>query len=117
MQIHCKQCGAQIPAEHLNLNRLIAKCTSCNSVFSFADQVEDTGSTQYVERLAVPMPKRIEVNIFGGRLQITRRWFSLKSNMVHSPWRGNKLMNPKDITQLYCKESVHHHRNSTSYAY
>jgi hypothetical protein len=78
MQINCKQCGAQVPAEHINLDRLIAKCTSCHSVFSFADQIEDTTSVQPVERVAAPMPKRFEVNTSGGRLEITRRWFSFK---------------------------------------
>ena len=78
MQIHCKQCSTEIPAEHINLDRMIAKCTFCNSVFSFADQVGATVSAQPIEKLDVPMPKKFKVNTLGGRLEIARKWFSSK---------------------------------------
>jgi hypothetical protein len=76
MQIDCRQCSAEIPAENVNLNRLVAKCSECNSVFSIADRFADADGYQHFERIDVPMPKGFEVEGLGGELQITRRWFS-----------------------------------------
>ncbi len=76
MQIYCKQCSAEIPAGNINLDRLIAKCSDCNSVFSLANQFGEADGYQTFKRVEVPMPKGIEVENFGGELQISRRWFS-----------------------------------------
>jgi len=76
MQINCKKCGAEIPAENVNVERLIAKCSKCNSVFSFADSFGDAERAQSVRRLNVPMPERFKMENVGSDLKITRRWFS-----------------------------------------
>jgi predicted Zn finger-like uncharacterized protein len=78
MQIQCPHCAAQIPAAQINLDRLLATCSQCNAVFSFADQVEGAETIQPVERIDVPMPKGFEVHKMGNRLEITRKWFSPK---------------------------------------
>lgn len=75
MHITCKRCGAEIPAEHVNINRLIAKCSACNAVFSFQDQLPDA-ATPPGERLPVPLPKGLEATQRGSELTITRRWFT-----------------------------------------
>jgi len=44
MQPACKQSGTEIAADHINLDRLSAKCSVCNAVFSFADQFGQSGA-------------------------------------------------------------------------
>ncbi len=183
MQITCKQCGADILAENINIDQMIAKCNFCHAVFRFEDQLEPAQKPPVQTSLDVPMPKGIEVLPTGNRLEIIRTWFSLKIifftvftlfwdgfmvvwfaiaisqrqwlmavfgtihgtvglglfyyvltgylnrtiiTVNHSlftikhapiPWPGNKLLNPRDITQLYCKEQMHRNKNSTSYTY
>jgi hypothetical protein len=77
MKLNCPYCGSEVPAEHVNLDRLIAKCAGCNAVFSFEDQIDLPGM-QPLKRLDVPLPKGIELANNGYDLTIIRRWFSLK---------------------------------------
>ena len=80
MQVKCKSCKSEIPAEDVNLARGLAKCRSCHAIFSFSDQV--TGSDQPrarerdQERINVTPPKSITIQDEGHRLLITRRWFT-----------------------------------------
>jgi hypothetical protein len=81
MQVTCKQCGAPIGAEAVNLDRLVAKCAFCNAVFSFADQLEPAERPRpAAERFDVPMPKGFDVQARTGRLRIARKWFSHKNS-------------------------------------
>jgi hypothetical protein len=77
MQLHCPYCGSQIPAEHVNLDNMVAKCASCSSVFRFDDQL---GAAEAAPRtqLDVPLPKGIAVEHQGYELAIVRRWLSAK---------------------------------------
>ncbi|MCK4658525.1 MAG: hypothetical protein KAV82_03295 [Phycisphaerae bacterium] len=81
--MYCKHCGAEVPAEDVNLNNAIAKCRACNAVFSFAEDVgldegnvKTPGRGRHRERAEVPMPDKITVENWGGNLKFTRRWFS-----------------------------------------
>lgn len=55
MQIHCPKCGQSVPAEDVNLDRMLAKCPACNEVFSF-------GGDGASERLPTA-PRRAEKNV------------------------------------------------------
>ncbi|MCA9915199.1 MAG: hypothetical protein KC496_17715 [Anaerolineae bacterium] len=35
MQLTCPNCGETVPAEHINIQQMVAVCPSCDSVFSF----------------------------------------------------------------------------------
>jgi hypothetical protein len=79
MQIFCRQCGAEIKAADINLDSMMAKCASCNAVFSFADMYEGI-KPKAAKRKAnaldsVPMPGGITVQDDGYQLEITRKWF------------------------------------------
>jgi hypothetical protein len=77
MQIFCRQCGAEIKAADINLDSMMAKCASCNAVFSFADMYEGI-TPKSAKRKAydeVPLPKGISVQNDGFQLEITRTWF------------------------------------------
>lgn len=73
MRITCKQCGADVLAENINIDSLIAKCNFCHAVFRFDDQLEPFQTPSPPPRLEVPMPKGIEVLPMGNRLEIIRK--------------------------------------------
>ena len=77
MQINCKQCGHEIPAADVNIDALIAKCSVCNAVFGFADDVDkgEASRGRRPRRAKVPLPPRFSVNETGRGLQIVHRWW------------------------------------------
>jgi hypothetical protein len=77
MQIYCRQCGAEIRAEDINLDKMIAKCSQCNAIFSFADMYgEDSHKKKKVDFSNVPMPNNMSIDNSGSTLVIERKWFS-----------------------------------------
>lgn len=80
MHVHCTHCGQRIPAEDLNIETTIARCRQCDAVFSFATALEREGDERRPvtskQLDAVPQPKGIQVDDLGGRLEISRRWFT-----------------------------------------
>jgi predicted Zn finger-like uncharacterized protein len=94
MQVKCPSCGAVVPAADVNLDRMLAKCARCSSVFDIASQVGRTPGAPPAEgraRRLVPMPRNIRVvadedeagmpmyrDNAAGRPHIVleRRWFS-----------------------------------------
>lgn len=75
MQLQCRVCGAEIPAEDINLDRALAKCRACNSVFAFSVKAEDAAPAL---RAPVPLPSGLRVDDTGLNFRIVRRWFSAK---------------------------------------
>jgi len=71
MQIECQSCGAEVPADNINLEKLVAKCEQCNAVFGF-----DVAGGQVArrDRPNIGMPKGLTVENFGSELIITRSW-------------------------------------------
>ncbi len=107
MYIECKSCGEHVPAEHVNIDNMLAKCLDCDAVFDISDLVrpkdEDAAAAraapgQQRRRARVPMPGGIKVTRSSSSagalapeapyrgagqvpsrwLHITRRWFSSK---------------------------------------
>ncbi|MGD8451320.1 MAG: hypothetical protein PVJ57_05825 [Phycisphaerae bacterium] len=81
MHVHCPHCGAQIPADDLNVDSAIARCRTCNAVFSFADALDrERGGpvtrSAASDEVPVPQPRGLHVEDWDGNLRITRRWFS-----------------------------------------
>jgi len=78
MQIYCRQCGAPIKSNNINLDNLMAKCDECNAVFSFADMYDDVSSKKEKRDqvlMDIPMPDGINIDNSGSRLLIRRNWF------------------------------------------
>ncbi len=42
MQVTCPNCGETVPAEHINIQQMVAVCPVCDSVFSFDAPAEKT---------------------------------------------------------------------------
>jgi hypothetical protein len=76
VDITCKRCGAIIPADDINLQTMVAKCRSCNAVFSIAEQIPQADSWAAPARLDVPLPERFTVEHPVGGLRISWRWFT-----------------------------------------
>src|SRR5512135_1107160 len=74
MEIGCPTCRQPIPAEEVNVQLAIAKCPACNVLFNFAEQVGGRRAAVR-KRVAVPMPKGIQVEEFGPDLVISWRWW------------------------------------------
>ena len=81
MQLRCKNCGRDISAEDVNIERLFAKCRSCNAVFRFAEDMGDRDAaapTPLGIRPRVPLPRGIAAEDRGRGLLLTRRWFNAR---------------------------------------
>lgn len=77
MQVFCKACDQKIAAADINLERAIAKCSLCDAVFGITDQLDQRMNTEVKPPKApVPLPKRIQIENWGGELKIIRSWFS-----------------------------------------
>lgn len=67
--ILCKNCGANIPTENINIQKALAKCSSCDCVFNFDNQIKTT-------RPSVAMPEKFEVLKLRSSLDISYKWYS-----------------------------------------
>lgn len=70
-KISCKNCGKDIPAENVNIQKAIAKCQSCDCIFQFDDQIE-------LSRPEVGMPDKYEVLKLRSSIDISYSWLSPK---------------------------------------
>jgi len=91
MEINCTTCGVRIPAEDMNLDRMVAKCRICNTVFDFSAQLATESAVPQRRRPFVNLPARMKIIVDarliahqddyrhapGEKREITiaRRWF------------------------------------------
>lgn len=79
MRIKCPECELKLSADDVNIDIMVAKCTSCNNVFSFATQIDDYQEPSLYKSdkpLSVPKPNGINIKVNGDQLFIRRKWFS-----------------------------------------
>jgi hypothetical protein len=77
MKLNCIKCAAEIPAENINLDRMIAKCAECNSVFGFEGEFSGRAVARR-EQIDVPQPERVKVENENGVLTIRLSWFTYR---------------------------------------
>jgi hypothetical protein len=68
MALHCPNCGAEIPAENINIQKMAALCSACNHVFAFS---ADSGTGPKHKRRKLKKPKRLSLEGEGDRLEIS----------------------------------------------
>jgi hypothetical protein len=68
MQLVCPECGTQIPAENINIQKMVAVCPACNTVFPF-----DTPETVKAKRRKVKQPGAMTVQDTDDKLHIMFR--------------------------------------------
>jgi hypothetical protein len=79
MKLNCVKCGAEIPAANINLDRMVAKCAVCNSLFSFDKEFASPAVLSRRQQFDVPRPERVSVNTENGVLTICLSWFTYKT--------------------------------------
>ncbi len=81
IELRCKNCGAVLTADNVDMTRAIARCEHCGALFALAgteggaETAAAQGAEPAVKRRDVPMPKGLTVVDFGTSIEITRRWF------------------------------------------
>lgn len=73
MEIACRSCGANIPPDHLDLDRGIAQCAYCDAVVRIPG-VEPSAPTPPA-RATAPQPKGMTIEEDAHGVRIIRRWF------------------------------------------
>jgi predicted Zn finger-like uncharacterized protein len=68
VRLTCPECGAQIVSNDINLDRMVAKCAECNTVWSFDESFNSANNVQTLNRLAVPRPSNIVIEQTGTEL-------------------------------------------------
>jgi predicted Zn finger-like uncharacterized protein len=76
MNIQCPSCRAKVAVEDVNLDRMLAKCRACQSVFEIGNQVPNAriASATRLDKASIPQPRSIKVEEEGVGLLLTRRW-------------------------------------------
>lgn len=84
-EIRCPDCRGTVPVEDLDLSTTLARCRSCNKVFSFGKflpavaapnfPASEPSSDEDLERVELPLPRGLKIDEAAGRMKITRSWF------------------------------------------
>lgn len=86
MQMFCRSCGAEISADGINLQTMMAKCAKCNAVFSFADMYADIEPKAAKKANAyaydIPQPGGITMHHNGMDLVLVRNWSRLNGALT-----------------------------------
>jgi len=69
-EICCPSCTSSIPADDLNIQTNIAKCTSCNIVFSFRDQIDNLVHHNHLTQ-EILKPEGVEIMHFNEEMDIS----------------------------------------------
>lgn len=80
LSLQCKKCGEAIDSKDVNINKTIAKCNHCGSIFTFEDEVffqNKRGRPEYI------MPPGTEVLTLLSSMEIELDWFkSMKRSNI-----------------------------------
>lgn len=98
MVVTCPKCAATIPAEDVNVARIVAKCRLCGAVFNFEDQLGLPKSPVNRAIARVMLPPGIELAVSNasagtagpyrgggeqsGELLLVRKWFQPQAIML-----------------------------------
>ncbi|GLR15635.1 BRcat domain-containing protein [Portibacter lacus] len=83
-KVYCPSCSEPVPAENLNIHSYAAKCSACNSIFSFREDVDEVLVHDKISQEIIK-PEGVELNYFGEHLDITlneQPWGNLESAIV-----------------------------------
>ena len=69
--IHCTACGHEASAADMNIQDKIAKCSQCNVVFSFQEEISELVGTTKVAKEEVVRPAGVEIFEFKDELEIS----------------------------------------------
>ena len=75
MKIQCPECNEVVPAEHIELNREVATCPDCNTLFSISEQIDRVAGPPKPRR-EIDLPDKVQVYEDRGELYLAMRWFN-----------------------------------------
>ena len=75
MKIQCPECNEVVPAEHIELNREVATCPDCNTLFSISEQIDRIAGPPKPRR-EIDLPDKVQVYQDRGELYLVMRWFN-----------------------------------------
>lgn len=78
MKLDCPDCRSSVKSTDVNLDRMLATCSSCHSVFSFADKFPTASASRTVsfERPEIARPSSIKVTGTAKGLTLESGWFN-----------------------------------------
>lgn len=79
--ICCPSCSSEIPAEDLNIHSHIGKCTNCNKIFSFSEEVDNLVHKDVVSQ-EILKPEGIEIWQYQDELDVS----------VEQPWSIGEIL-------------------------
>jgi len=74
VQLHCPKCEHNIIASDININKGLAKCSNCNNVFTFEEEVK----TPLRKRQEILMPEEIEIDEYEEEMTLFYKWRKAK---------------------------------------
>lgn len=84
LKVNCPTCNTPVSADNLNIQNNIAKCSSCDVIFSFAEQVGQLTHQHHGIAQEVLRPEGVELNYFQDELDISveQPWSTLETILV-----------------------------------
>jgi hypothetical protein len=74
-QLTCKNCGAPIPAENINIQKTLAVCPECATVFDFSSTVEAAAPAPHKrKRRKTKQPEHITIQPSASGLDLVYKW-------------------------------------------
>lgn len=73
-QLNCPKCNHDIIAEHINIDKTLAKCSNCNNVFTFEENIK----SPMRRRSEVFLPENIEIEEYADEMTIFYHWRKAK---------------------------------------
>ena len=70
--VHCPSCGEKASSDDLNIQEMIGKCSSCNSIYNFQETVESLqDKSLIVNEASIKRPAGIDLFSYKGNLEIS----------------------------------------------
>jgi hypothetical protein len=74
MNLRCVNCGEPIPAKNINIQKTLALCDHCETVFDFSENVTSKPSTQKPKNRKIKQPVDILINEDNEQLHLRFKW-------------------------------------------
>ena len=71
VEVHCPKCSSTVPAENIELKNHLAKCSSCNVMFSIDNRVEELKAKIATSDEIIDRPKGIEKLVLENELELS----------------------------------------------
>lgn len=97
-QLHCPNCNTAIKSEDINISQVVAKCSNCHTVFSFSEQLLQSGR----ERPEVLLPDGMDALKLMSELDIRFKWRkSMSGFLIFFTIFWNAIVIPMTLVALF----------------